>query len=369
MVSANGRTSVGLGEQLLAEPYRFDFFQAVRLLESVARHNPRRRAEPVGYDQAPEQEVVRFRAMPALSFPAAAVHQIRSADEAAPAAMSVTFLGLTGPLGALPPHYTSQLLRRLRNRDLALRDFLDLFNHRTVSFFYRAWEKYRLPFAYERSRLDGRGEAEDLVTRCLYCLVGMGTRGLRDRRSVDDEAFVFYGGHFAHFPRSAVSLEAMLGDYFEMPVRVQQVQGQRLVLEEADRSLLPGPEHRLGRCCQLGVNLISGDRVWDVQSKFRVRIGPLGYSQFRGFMPDGDGLRALGQMTRAYVGPELDFDVQVVLRRAEAPECRLEAAGSNAPRLGWNTWVHSDPLERDVEDAVFQVLEAHGLQPVGLAAA
>jgi type VI secretion system protein ImpH len=351
---------------LLSEPYRFDFFQAVRLLESAARHDPRRRAEPVGHDQAPEQEVVRFRTLPALSFPAAAVHQIRSRDEAAPADMSVTFLGLMGPLGALPPHYTSLLVRRLRHRDLALREFFDLFNHRAVSLFYRAWEKYRLPFAYERSRswhgretapqqADGRSEGEDLVTRCLYCLVGLGTGGLRDRHAVDDEALVFYGGHFAHFPRSAVSLEAMLGDYFEMPVRVRQAQGQWLVLEEADRSLLPSPDHALGRCCQLGVNLIAGDRVWDVQSKFRVRIGPLTYAQFRGFMPDGDGLQALGQMTRAYVGPELDFDVQVVLRRAEVPGCRLEATAAHAPRLGWNTWVHGDAWERDVEDAVFQV--------------
>jgi type VI secretion system protein ImpH len=76
----------------------------------------------------------------------------------------------------------------------------------------------------------------------------------------------------------------------------------------------------------------------------------LTYTQFRGLMPDGAGLRALGQMTRAYVGPELDFDVQVVLRRAEVPECRLEA-----PRLGWNTWVHGEAFTQDVEDAVFQV--------------
>jgi type VI secretion system protein ImpH len=366
MVPANGRTSVGLSEQLLREPHGFDFFQAVRLLERVAgeraRQDPRWPAEPVGHDQAPGREVVRFRTLPALSFPAAAVHQIQppaphgqASDEPAPADMSVTFLGLTGPLGALPPHYTSLLLRRLRGRDVALREFLDLFNHRAVSLFYRAWEKHRLPFAYERSRLAGRDEDEDLVMRCLYCLVGLGTGGLRDRRTVDDEAFVFYSGHFAHFPRSAVSLESMLGDYFELPVRVQQAQGQWLVLEESDRSLLPGPEYRLGRSCQLGINVIAGDRVWDVQSKFRVRLGPLTYSQFRGFMPDGAGLRALGQMTRAYVGPELDFDVQVVLRRAEVPACRLEATGPDAPRLGWNTWVHGEAFAQDVEDAVFQV--------------
>jgi type VI secretion system protein ImpH len=362
MVPAHGRTRVGLSEQLLREPYRFEFFQAVRLLERVAdehaRQEPGWPAEPVGQDRAPGREAVRFRSWPALSFPAAAVHRVRppvpngqGPDGPAPADMTVTFLGLTGPLGALPPHYTRLLLRRIRARNLALREFLDLFNHRTVSLFYRAWEKYRLPFTYERSRRDGEGE--DLVTRCLYCLIGLGTGGLRDRRHVDDEAFVFYSGHFAHFPRSAVSLEAMLGDYFEMPVRVWQAQGQWLVLEETDRSRLPSLGNGQGFNCRLGVNVIAGDRVWDVQSKFRVRIGPLSYCQFRRFMPDGDGLRALGQMTRAYVGPELDFDVQVVLRAGEVPGCRLASAGAEAPRLGWNTWVHGEAFAQDVEDAVF----------------
>src|SRR5581483_8630178 len=107
-----------------------------------------------------------------------------------------------------PPHYTTLLVRRVRAKDFALRDFLDLFHHRTVSLFYRAWEKYRLPFAYERSRADGPG-AEDLCTFVLYCLVGLGTGGLRGRLDVNDEAFLYYGGHFAHFPRCAVSLEAM----------------------------------------------------------------------------------------------------------------------------------------------------------------
>jgi type VI secretion system protein ImpH len=367
MAATNGRKNTGLSEQLLREPYRFDFFQAVRLLEwwmrERAEQDPRWPRQPVGVDQPPDREVVRFQALPSLGFPAAAVHRIKAPQPNGhgpdgplpPAEMIVTFLGLTGPQGVLPQHYTALLLRRLRDKDSALRDFLDLFNHRAISLFFRAWEKYRLPIAYERSRLDETGATTDPCTWSLYCLTGLGTEGLRGRLDIDDEAFLFYSGHFAHFPRSAVGLECLLEDYFEPPVRVQQAQGQWLTLENDDRSRLPGPDQPLGRNSELGVNLIAGERIWNVQSKFRLRVGPLSYAAFRRFTPNGDGLRALCQMTRTYVGPELDFDVQPVLRAAEVPLCQLTADAGDAPRLGWNTWLHGDAITRDVEDAVFSM--------------
>jgi type VI secretion system protein ImpH len=364
MAAENGREGVDLSERLLREPHRFDFFQAVRLLEWIARERARpdgqRPGAPVGQDAAPEREVVRFRALPSLGFPASPVAQVRqpAAEDGAawppPAEMVVSFLGLTGPSGALPQHYTTLLLRRIRERDYALRDFLDLFNHRLVSLFHRAWEKYRLPFAYERHKLGPAGEEADLATWGLYCLAGLGTAGLRGRLEVPDEAFLFYAGHFAHCPRSAAALEGILEDYFELPVRVQPLQGQWLALGAEERSRVPGPGCPKGRNNRLGADLVVGQRVWDVQSKFRVRVGPLGYDEFRRLMPSGDRLVPLHQLTRTYVGPDLDFDVQPVLRAAEVPWCRLRTTGERS-RLGWNTWARSRGMGRDVDDAVFSV--------------
>jgi type VI secretion system protein ImpH len=347
MAAAVGRKGSGLSGQLFREAHRFDFFQAVRLLERVSRERGGLRG-PVGHDVAPEREVVRFRALPSLSFPAGDVARLDAG--ATPPEMSVAFLGLTGPAGVLPQHYTALLLRRVRARDFALRDFLDLFNHRLVSLFYRVWEKYRLPFAHERALADGGEEAP--ATRSVFCFAGFGTDGLRGRLEVDDEAFLYYSGHFTHVTRPALVLEGLLEDYFDVRVAVRQFQGQMLYLDPGDRSCMPTAERPDGLNAELGRTLVVGDRCWDVQSKFRLRVGPLDYTRFRTLMPNGDALRPLVQMTRTFVGMEFDFEVQLVLRYDEVPWCRLGSRRDPA-YLGWNTWVRCKPFAREVDDAVF----------------
>jgi type VI secretion system protein ImpH len=178
---------------------------------------------------------------------------------------------------------------------------------------------------------------------------------LRGRLEFLDEAFLFYSGVFSHYPRSSSSLEGLLGDYFQVPVRVHQLQGQWLCLGPEDRSLLPTPENPKGRNNALGLNVVAGERIWDIQSKFRLRIGPLTYREFRGFMPNGDALRPLCEFARAYVGPELDFDVQPVLKPEEVPWCQLKADEDNPPFLGWNTWVRCQEFSHEVDNTVFSL--------------
>jgi type VI secretion system protein ImpH len=104
---------------------------------------------------------------------------------------------------------------------------------------------------------------------------------------------------------------------------------------------------------------VAGERVWDVQSKIRLRLGPLGYARFTEFLPDRTPTSRrkefflLCHLVRLYVGPELDFDVQLVLRAEEVPACQLAPSESDGPQLGWNTWIRSQPQARDADDAVF----------------
>ena len=351
------RESLAVIDRLVAEPHRFEFFQAVRLL---ARRIGMGQL-PLADDVAVKQDVVRFRAVVSHCFPGTEIVRVeprtdkaQQTDGLAPLDVFVSFLGLSGPSGVLPRHYTALLIERIREKDRSLADFLDLFNHRSISLFYRAWEKYRFPISFERQRLFGRPrDQEDLFTSCLYCLVGLGFDGLRNRQEVADDAVLYYGGLFAHANRNAVSLELLMADYFGFDLQVVQFQGQWLQLAEDDQTSLPSARHPRGLNCQLGTNVIAGERVWDVQSKFRHRIGPLSYTEFCRLMPSGDMLRPLCELTRTYVGPQFDYDVQPVLKAAEIPQCEL-GGGGPPPRLGWNTWARSVPLTRDADEVVFQ---------------
>jgi type VI secretion system protein ImpH len=353
MATASRRTDRDLRELLAQEPFRFQFFQAVRLLERASLQAQTAGApagQPVGEDDAPRDEVVRFRTLPSFAFPPGEVAAVNPRNEVtgSPPELIVPFLGLSGPAGVLPQHYTQLLIERIRRKDYSLRDFLDIFHHRLISLFYRAWRKYRFVVGYERAAESHRID-DDLFTYCLYSLVGMGTRQLRGRQDVDDEALLYYAGHFAHSPRNALALEVMLGDYLEVPARVIQFVGQWLYLSADDQSCLPGPGLGGSGNNQLGCNVVVGHRVWGTENRFRVRLGPLRYREFNQFSPRGTLLRRAAQFVRTYAGGEFDFDFQLVLLADEVPFCQL--GGDSF--LGWNSWCHSRPLSSDADDAIF----------------
>ena len=165
------------------DPWRVGFFQAVRLLGRSAV----RREMVGGFPVDPKNEVVRFKAHPSLEFPASEIQAFSENEATGQPSMTVTFMGLTGPMGVLPHSYTELVMERTRYRDHALGAFLDIFNHRLLSLFYRAWEKYRPWVARER------GE-DDAMTGALFSLVGLGTPGLLGRLAVPDRALLLDAG-------------------------------------------------------------------------------------------------------------------------------------------------------------------------------
>jgi type VI secretion system protein ImpH len=358
MATASRRQRTPLISQLAEEPYRFDFFQAVRLLdrfaEETARSGDQEPRPSIGHDGPANSEITRFSVYQSHSFPPGAVHQLtlKDTDESTSplTEMTVSFMGLTGPAGVLPHHLTSLIIDRNRQRDHSLQDYLDLFNHRMISLFYRAWEKYRFPLVYERAHSGTSPDATDAFTGALFSLLGMGASRIRGRLDVDDEALLYYGGHFAHSPRNVVSLEDLLQDYFELPVRIEQFHGQWLYLDRSAQSRMPDAGHPDGLNCSLGTDLIVGDRVWSVENMFRVQLGPLPRSAFDQFMPGSEALVRLAQLVRTYAGPEFDFDVQLILQREDVP--RIQLGGDS--RLGWNTWMTTEPPKHDAGDAVFR---------------
>ncbi len=369
MAAESRGTRGSLNEQLANEAWRFDFFQAVRLLErraaETAREEPGERRYRVGEDHDPAREVVRFRTLQSMSFPASSIYELREGHAspsgrgrgaAPPPEMVVTFMGLTGPSGVLPYHYSRLLIERARAKDFALQDFFDLFTHRLVSFMYRAWEKYRLPLAFERERLEPEG-SQDLFSRCLFSLAGFGTEGLRRHLPVDDQTVLYYAGLFADGHRTATSLERLLSEFFALPARVVQFTGQWLPIDASDWTRLPG-RGRPGRRTTLGVDTVIGQRVWSRRSKFRMQVGPLGFREFRAFLPSGSTIAPFCRMVRLYVGPDLDFDVEAQLAAAEVPPLRLRASGEYEPRLGWTTWLVASPMQEAYKSVVLESVDS-----------
>jgi len=338
MATPRRRTDPPLEQALFEEPYRFDFFQAVRLL---GRLRPDRAA--VGHEGLPGREVARFRARQSLNFPPSSIHELeRPEDPSRPPEMTVAFLGLTGPSGVLPRVYTELLMERRRAGDRTPTAFFDVFNHRAISLFYRAWEKYRFVVAREHGR-------DDRFSHAVFSLLGLGASPLRNRHEFADDTLLFYAGFFAQRHRPAVVLEALLRDYFGVPLEVRQFVGRWLKLAPDDRSAAGAS----GANNALGASTILGSKVWDEQGTIEIRVGPLSFPEFLSHQPDGPSSMPLAQMVRLFLDGEFDVRVRLVLRADEVPPCRLSSEPGLGTRLGRYSWPKSGAFDRDVDNAVF----------------
>jgi type VI secretion system protein ImpH len=324
---------------LSRSPWEFEFFQAVRILQRIMPFR-----KQVGKGFGPHTEVARFTAHASMAFPAS---QIQGLDwhEDRPVQLAVNFMGLHGPMGVLPIYYTEFILQRLRAKDASLAAFLDIFNHRMISLFYQAWEKYRFYVAHER------GE-RDRLSQYLLDLLGLGTSKLHNRQQVRDESLIFYAGLVARHGRSALALEQMLSDYFDVPVAVEQYVGAWYGLERNSQCRFGDADSPSE---QMGVGVIVGDEVWDPQSGVRIRVGPLTLKEYLDFLPNGSAYRPMQALTKFFSNGELNFEMQLVLKRDETPGCELGTLGEAGPRLGWVTWAKARPMDRDPDETTVRL--------------
>ena len=330
-----------LQEMLRTDPCTVKFFQMVRLLE---RLHPERK--PVGLFVAPANEVARFSAHTSLSFPASEIQTYTESGDG-PDRLSVNFMGLSTMNGPLPHPYTELLLERVRNKDHAMGEFFDIFNHRIISLFYRGWKKYRFFIAYEQSR-----GADDMVTRCVFDLLGLGTPGLARRMKIADEAAIYYAGILGQTRRSARGLKQLLEDYFDVSVQVEQFTGSWNRLAVSDQTML-NDGGSASEC--LGVATIIGDEVWDQQGTVTIRLGPMPLKQYKEFLPGAAAHAELAEWLRFYSRQELDFVVRLVLARTEVPEVKLSSDESEMARLGIASWLKMKPFERDPDEAMYRL--------------
>ena len=343
MAAPGGRTDSSLEEALFERGYEFEFFQEARLLARIFAER-----KPVGGIAKPKEEFARFGAQLSMAFPPSAVHEIeRVPDSDDPARVTVAFLGLTGTQGVLPFCYTEWMIARQSAKDDTLAAFFDLFNHRLLSLFYRAWEKHHPPVLYELGA--ARHQQPDPYTHSLFDFIGLGTEGLRQQLRFNEEGLLLYAGLIAQRPLSTAALRSILRDYFGVPVAIDQFVGEWYELEPADRSYLSTD----GEWNQLGVAAFLGEAVWNQQARFRIRLGPMPLPRYLEFLPDQEAMAKLVELTTFLVGQTMAFEVQTFLRAGDVPGCRLSDEGPDAPRLGWIGWLKTEDFITDPGDAVF----------------
>jgi len=338
MAPPSRRPAAGLKERLFEKPARFEFFQAVRLLQKLREGDD----VEIGADD-PDDEPIRFRSQLSLSFPTCAITDLSDIgeEEERAAVMEVGFMGIAtaASFGALPQCYTEQLLRLEKEGSHAARAFFDLFNHRFISHLYRSFEKYHLGASHE-------SDAPSFYERALFGLIGLGTEGLRGRLDLDDRALLSRAGLLGMAPVPVTALEGLIESYFAVPVSIKQFIPSWYAIEKDD-------QNRLGsRGSRLGVDLYLGSTIRLSQFKFEVRIGPLHWDRYQDFFPETDGYRALVSLVRMSVTPEIDFQTRPVLRAEEVPGLRLEHTPSQNTRLGWSMWLKSEQPRHDADQAV-----------------
>lgn len=357
------RKSPTVVEALTRQPARYDFFQAVRLLERASCFEPvnsahHRATNPVGRFTPPESELVRFATQLTLGF---ADHELNklSADTTDSGRLrwllAVNFMSLTGSTGVLPFHYTELIFQRLKLKDEALKKFLDLFHHRTISLFYQAGIKYRVPVAYERHRLlGGQPHRLDGATHALLSIIGLGTEHLNEGLKVPEENMLYFAGFLSQRIRPASALKQMLAHFFGVPVQIKEFVGEWHDLIDDVRSRMPCPRNPKGQNVCLGRSAILGGKGWFAQGKMQITLGPLNQEQFQRFGPGQGALARLNDMVKLFAGQETESDYVLQVARGHLPR-RIQLRQSKAPILGWDTWLASRQQDSNQEDDTLDI--------------
>lgn len=340
MEAQNRRSDRDLIAEVRSAPHRFRFFQTVRML-SLAQGGEKR-GLPAN---------LRFRTPANLVFPASEQTALRTRepladDQPAHEELEVGFLGLNGPSGVLPHHYTELMQeRRTHFRDTGMHEFFDIFNHRSLALFYSAWRKYRFWAGFEAGERDGF--SRNLMDMAGVGLSKLGKKVADDPSGVPDLFFMRYAGLLAQKPLSCANLESIVRGFLDVPVVLEQFVGEWINLPESEQI-------KLGQQgCALGVDTFSGQRIWERQNKLRLRIGPLDQKQFSAFLPGAPASDALAALMRFALGHTLACDVTLVLSRDAIAPSRMD----QNLMLGFNTWAAGLPAECDSDDVHYTLLQ------------
>jgi type VI secretion system protein ImpH len=312
-----------------AEPWAHDFFALLRRIDALRPHQPR-----TGQTSRPSQEALRLGQAPELDFAAAALTSLEMRP-GLPPRLAVRFFGLLGPQGPMPLHFTEYVRERSHQHgDPTWLHFINLFHHRLLSLFYRAWAQ-----AQPTVHLDRPAEPHgDRYGVWLGSAAGLPHQA-GEAGDLPAAALAFHAGQLASRTRHPEALCKVLQQHFNVPVALLQHVGQWLPIGAQDHSRLGHAANRAERvslhAARLGRDANAGHKVWDRQYKFRLQLGPMSLAQYQIYLPGGSAFATLLQWVRLLASPELCWDLQLRLHAHERPAARL----GRRVRLGLTSWL------------------------------
>ena len=331
----------------------FDFYYTLRHVDAYTPG-----VAPLGRALRPRDEPLRLTQQASLIFaPTTLYHYKPGVAANGLGRLSVYHFGLFGPNGPLPQHLTEFVQERtLHHKDETIARFCDIFQHRMILLSYRAWADCQATTSLDHPGRDHFG-------RYASSLIGLGQPSLKHRDSVPDHLKLHHAGHLARLTRNPEGLVRALSALIRVPVVLAEYCRQWLKLADEDVTRLSsvaiagdGSQHKIelgAASSRLGQGAIIGSMVPDVQHKFRLRLGAMSIAEFERYLPGEIRFLQVRDWVRNYIGVELAWDAQIVLKRDEVPATRLGSAG----QLGWTSWLGMPPGKRanDADDVMLDM--------------
>lgn len=310
MVTAIRQNTSSLADRLFSDVYEFSFPQAVRILNKL---NPNRIS--VGYADDPRRESVWFSSHITLGVSSSDLHALTSGS---PPTLTINFLGIAGIQGPLPDVFTEIIMDRSKAKDTASQDFLDVFNHRLIGFWYK-----HTTLLYPCLHDDPLKSTP--LGKCLMDMAGV---------RYHDDPSVFLGLSTIYWQKvpSLLGLEIILQSTFKKPIHIVPHQGVWNEGVKDDYSILGKKNHRLG------VSSVLGKKSFQQNGSFVIEVGPLSYKDFMDFLPKEQGssfFEVLQSLVAAYFSFPPRYKVCLKVEASQIPPRYLKGTY----QLGRNTWL------------------------------
>lgn len=322
-------------EALLTRPGKFDFFQAVRIIENLKRELP-----PLGTSFSPKKDSVRFGQLAHMNFSSTDIANAKFNNSKDRLELDINCLGLLGINGPMPSFLTEHIQHMIYKKNKTMLQFLNMFNHRFISLFYRAWFVNNIVASSEKTDFDQ-------FKHYFYSLVGENFAPKIENSSLPVNLKLFFSGHLSQSEKNKESLLAVIKGFFGIPVKIEECVESWLEVPEGSKFELGKPD---SDCSLLGFGTFLGSKVWNKTAKFKIILGPLSIEEYNRMLPGTNAFTQLKETVDHFSPVELKYDIQYILK----PEAI--STSESIGLLGYSFWMFTDCPAMELNNLVVESL-------------